>query len=73
MRLSLFSSTQCIIKQLSDLVFVMSGIIKVSEKESKKKYGMRPFLDLLEDQFEDCDSSENQQGIWIFNEKLSAF
>ena len=30
MRLSLFSSKQCIIKQLLDLVFVISGIIKVS-------------------------------------------
>ena len=30
MRLSLFSSKQCIIKQLLDSVFVISGIIKVS-------------------------------------------
>ena len=30
MRLSLFSSKQCIIKQLLDSVFVTSGIIKVS-------------------------------------------
>ena len=30
MRLSLFSLKQCIIKQLLDLVFVISGIIKVS-------------------------------------------
>ena len=29
MRLSLFSSKQCIIKQLLDSVFVISGIIKV--------------------------------------------
>ena len=29
MRLSLFSSQQCIIKQLLDSVFVISGIIKV--------------------------------------------
>ena len=31
MRLSVFSSKQCIIKQLLDSVFVISGIIKVSE------------------------------------------
>ena len=30
MRLSLFSSKQCIIKQLLDSVFVISGIIKIS-------------------------------------------
>ena len=30
MRLSLYSSKQCIIKQILDSVFVMSGIIKVS-------------------------------------------
>ena len=30
MHLSLFSSKQCIIKQLLDSVFVISGIIKVS-------------------------------------------
>ena len=30
MRLSLFSSKQCIIKQLLDSVFVISGIINVS-------------------------------------------
>ena len=29
MRLSLFSSKQCIIKQLLDSVFVISGVIKV--------------------------------------------
>ena len=32
MRLSLFSSKQCIIKQLLDSVFVISGIIKVSAR-----------------------------------------
>ena len=41
MRLSLFSSNQCIIKQLLDPVFVISGIIKVSVSVIILSLGLR--------------------------------
>ena len=41
MRLSLFSSKQCIIKQLLGSVFVISGIIKVSVSVISLSLGLR--------------------------------
>ena len=49
MRLSLFSSKQCIIKQLLDSVFVISRIIKVSVKGYQPQPSAsadNPYLDL---------------------------
>ena len=43
MRLSLFALEQCVIKQLLDSVFVISGIIKVSVSVSDNTY---MYLDL---------------------------
>ena len=42
MRLSLFSSKQCIIKQLLDSVFVISGIIKVKVSVSVFLISQKP-------------------------------
>ena len=41
MRLSLFSSKQCIIKQLLDSVFVISGIIKVEVSVIRRNRRLR--------------------------------